>query len=110
MRLSSLRCVAISFCEAAFVAACGGAGTTTSHHAATTVGDATYAMPEAWRVVRTEKDLVTFEDPDRALRVTIVATTGDAKPAIEAAWRRVEPAFALAGELDEPPPTDGWDV
>jgi CubicO group peptidase (beta-lactamase class C family) len=97
-------------CEAAIVAACGGAGTTTSQHATTTVGDATYAVPEAWRVVRTEKDLVTCEDPDRALRVTIVATTGDAKAAIEQAWHRVEPTFALAGQLDEPPPTDGWDA
>src|SRR6185503_6181889 len=94
---------------AAIAAACG-AGTASSQQAIPTVGGATYSVPDGWLVGRAEKDLLTLEDPDRAVRVTIAATTGDARAAIEAAWRRIEPAFALDGEADEPPATGGWDA
>jgi len=55
---------------------------------------------------------VTFTDPDRAVRVTIVGNAGsDAATAIAAAWQLAEPGFALAPGVVEPvPDTDDWDA
>src|SRR5262249_16452131 len=68
------------------------------------LGDATVAALPRWSVEQ-RADRVTFTDPDRALRVTIMANAGaDAATAIAAAWQVIEPGFALApGEPDEAP-------
>jgi CubicO group peptidase (beta-lactamase class C family) len=75
------------------------------------VADATLEAPAAWWVTAGE-GTVALEDPDRQLRVVIVATADKpAADAIAAAWRRTTPGFALAAEApDEPPPEDGWDA
>ena len=75
------------------------------------VADATLEAPAAWWVTAGE-GTVALEDPDRQLRVVIVATADQpAADAIAAAWRRTTPGFALAAEApDEPPPDDGWDA
>src|SRR5215468_8679001 len=75
------------------------------------LGEATVAAPPSWDVQR-RADRAVFTDPDRAVRVTIVANAGaDAAAAIAAAWQLVEPGFALApGEPDEMPDAGDWDA
>jgi len=76
-----------------------------------TIGDATVAAPPRWHVEQ-RADRVTFTEPDRALRVTIVGNAGaDAATAIAAAWQLAEPGFALApGQPDEMPDSGDWDA
>jgi CubicO group peptidase (beta-lactamase class C family) len=76
------------------------------------VQTATLEIPADWWVA-SAADRVTVEDPDRALRIIVIATTQpDAREAIASAWRQVSPGFALAPaeEPDAPPPTGGWDA
>ncbi|HEU4726346.1 MAG TPA: serine hydrolase domain-containing protein [Kofleriaceae bacterium] len=75
------------------------------------IGDATVAAPPRWEAEQ-RADRVTFTDPDRALRVTIVANVGaDAASAIAAAWQLAAPGFALApGEPEEMPDSGDWDA
>jgi CubicO group peptidase (beta-lactamase class C family) len=58
-------------------------------------------------------DRVVLEDPDRALRMTLVELAEpDLSRAIAAAWQRVEPGFARvpAGAPRVPPPAGDWDA
>lgn len=75
------------------------------------LGEATVAAPPGWYAEQ-RADRVTFTDPDRALRVTVVANAAaDAATAIAAAWQLAAPGFALApGEPDEMPDTGEWDA
>jgi CubicO group peptidase (beta-lactamase class C family) len=75
------------------------------------VGDATVTAPLHWGVER-HADRVTFADPDRELRVTIVGNAGsDPARAIAAAWQLAEPGFALApGEPAVMPDPGDWDA
>jgi hypothetical protein len=81
------------------------------HPAVIALGDASMAEPARWNVER-HADRITFIDPDRAVRVTIVANAGaDAASAIAAAWQLAEPGFALAaGDPEELPESDAWDA
>jgi len=78
---------------------------------ALTVGDATVVAPPRWAVEQ-HPDRVTFTDPDRALRVTIVANAGaSAIAAIAAAWQLTVPGFALApGKPEDLPDPGDWDA
>jgi CubicO group peptidase (beta-lactamase class C family) len=66
----------------------------------------TLAPPNGWTVANH-----VFRDPDRALRVTIVATDKvDPKLAVAEQWASRGPEHLLvAPSLDEPPPEAGWD-
>jgi CubicO group peptidase (beta-lactamase class C family) len=81
------------------------------HPAVIALGDASMAEPARWNVER-HADRITFIDPDRAVRVTIVANAGaDAASAIAAAWQLAEPGFVLAaGDPEELPESDAWDA
>jgi CubicO group peptidase (beta-lactamase class C family) len=76
-----------------------------------TLDAALVAPPPRWSIDK-DADRVTFTDPDRAVRVTIVPNAGsDAARAIAAAWQLAEPGFALApGEVEQVPDTDDWDA
>ncbi len=75
------------------------------------IGDATVTAPAHWHYQQ-HAGYVTFDDPDRAVRVTIVGDAGaDPVTAIAAAWRRVEPARAhVAGTPQELPDPGDWDA
>ncbi len=71
---------------------------------------ASIAAPDGWRVSRGGARAA-FEDPERALRVVLVASARhDASGAIADAWMREGPQMlAMPSSLDEPPATGGWD-
>ena len=77
----------------------------------TTASGATFTAPKGWWVTN-GPDAVVLEDPDRAYKATLVETSEpDAVKAIDAAWQRVQPGFALKKEHDpeSSPPIRGWD-
>ncbi len=77
----------------------------------TTASGATFLAPRGWWL--TEGDPIVLEDPDRALRATLVeAAEPDAMKAVAAAWQRAAPGFARAPQQDPdtPPPAGGWDA
>jgi CubicO group peptidase (beta-lactamase class C family) len=77
----------------------------------TTASGATLQVPAGWWLTETAT-AITLEDPDRALRATLVERPEpDTLAAIAAAWQQVAPGFTLPprGAPDRPPPTGGWD-
>ncbi len=60
------------------VAACATPAPATPRHALAAetakVGDATLEVPADWWIVKQASDLVTLEDPDRKLRVSLVSS------------------------------------
>jgi CubicO group peptidase (beta-lactamase class C family) len=79
-------------------------------HVATPSG-ATLLAPKGWWLTQRKGALV-LEDPERALVATWLETPEvDAMTAIDAAWQRIRPGFALKVQQapQRPPPTRGWE-
>jgi CubicO group peptidase (beta-lactamase class C family) len=78
----------------------------------TTVSGATVLAPKGWWLAQ-RKGTLELEDPDRALAATLLETPdADAMTAIDAAWQRIRPGFALKVQQapQRPPPTRGWEA
>jgi CubicO group peptidase (beta-lactamase class C family) len=78
----------------------------------TTPSGATFTAPKGWWVTQST-DSVVLEDPDRALKTTLVETPeADAMKAIDASWQKVQPGFALKRlhDPESPPPIRGWEA
>lgn len=73
-------------------------------------GRFTAPVPSTWNV-ETTASYVLMTDPDLAIKVYLVALSGDdAKSAIEQAWAVVDPAFNLKPQqVSEPPAPEGLD-
>jgi CubicO group peptidase (beta-lactamase class C family) len=78
--------------------------------AVATPGGSTFTASKGWYLTRA-KDRVVVEDPERAVRMTLVEVDdASAAGAIARAWKLVDPAFARQPrETSSPPATDGWD-
>jgi CubicO group peptidase (beta-lactamase class C family) len=79
---------------------------------ATTASGATLLAPKGWWLTQRKGTLV-LEDPDRGLVATLLETPeADAMTAIDAAWQRIRPGFALKVHQapQRPPPTQGWEA
>ncbi len=78
--------------------------------AVTTGWGATTSVPAGWHLSE-EPDLVLVQDPEREVRIALLALDGgDSLGAIGRAWDRVEPGFDLAVAQDDTVPADGgWD-
>lgn len=66
--------------------------------------------PSGWWLTE-DGDLLLLEDPTRSLKSWWVETSEpDAERAIAAAWERATPGARWKGEVDVPPPSNGWDA
>lgn len=96
-------------------AAKAGATTSTQLDADTTVrtgGDASFEAPKGWHLTR-GADRIRLETPEHDLALTWleIADAPDGEGAVAAAWKRVDPTFALAvKQAMHPPARDGWDA
>jgi CubicO group peptidase (beta-lactamase class C family) len=78
----------------------------------TTASGATLLAPKGWWLTQ-RRGTIVLEDPDRALAATFLETPeADAMTAVDAAWRRIHPGFALKAPQppQRPPPTRGWEA
>ncbi len=94
------------------IAACAHVAPAPEDTTLTTASGASFVAPKGWWVTQ-DGATITLEDPDRALKMTLIETPEpDAMSAIAAAWQRIQPGFSRApkGEADTPPPTRGWDA
>jgi CubicO group peptidase (beta-lactamase class C family) len=77
----------------------------------TTPSGATFSAPKGWWVTQ-GADVIVLEDTERKLKETLTETSEpDALKALDAAWQRAEPGFALKRlhEPQTPPPIRGWE-
>ncbi|GAC1584938.1 MAG: hypothetical protein NVS3B20_14640 [Polyangiales bacterium] len=76
-----------------------------------TSSGATFTAPKGWFVTTTDAAVV-LEDPDRALKVTLIENqAADAMRAIEAGWKSAKPGFdRKVKDSVSPPPKDGWEA
>lgn len=76
----------------------------------TTARGAKLEAPKGW-TLRKASDLLTLVGPEGDVRISFFdAQERDAARAIAAAWKRVDPAFALKTKTtNKPPPREGWE-
>ena len=75
-----------------------------------TVSGATFEAPKGW-TLKKAPDLTTLVGPEGDVTITFFdAREKDAEKALAAAWKRVDPKFALKPKAThKPPPKDGWE-
>ncbi len=76
----------------------------------TSPSGAAFTAPAGWFVIRDE-DVLELQPPERDLHLWMVDIPGgDAEQAIDAAWKRIRPEFALEkDDVAAPPAMGGWD-
>jgi CubicO group peptidase (beta-lactamase class C family) len=75
-----------------------------------TASGAPLKVPKGWWVTY-DGAVLLLEDPERELKTWLVETPEpDGASAISSAWKRVAAKPPLAGEVDTPPPSHGWDA